>query len=212
MEILMKKNKKLLEERDKKPANSLKRQEVNNDLKDTNGEEFAAEDGDSNPKDLGEPPRRKPRIIKKEKNNLKNSNGTVAETPNVKVGEEDKNLPAEEYTFVGRCQSGKVEEFDSTSQPATGINVFSQQRQTDDPDGKQDKISKDYQGGEKEVSSAVMDGKITNKFHPKEDDSKRSSLKEDFEEAPSLAANKFSFPAIRNSLIILMGNIKNKML
>ena len=93
---------------------------------------------------MGEPPRRKPRIIKKEKNNLKNSNGTVAETPNVKVGEEDKNLPAEEYTFVGRCQSGKMEEFDSTSQPATGINVFSQQRQTDDPDGKQDKISKDY--------------------------------------------------------------------
>ena len=29
----MKKNKKLLEERDKKPANSLKRQEVDNDLK-----------------------------------------------------------------------------------------------------------------------------------------------------------------------------------
>ena len=49
----MKKNKKLLEERDKKPANSLKRQEVNNDLKDTNGEEFAAEDGDTNPKGFG---------------------------------------------------------------------------------------------------------------------------------------------------------------
>ena len=48
------------------------------------------------------------------------------------------------------------------------------------------------------------------KFKPNEDE-ERSSLKEDFDEVPSQMAN-ITFPAIRNSQVNWMENIKNKML
>ena len=44
----------------------------------------------------------------------------VPETSNVKFGEKDENLPAVEYTFVGKCQSKKMEEFANTYQLVTG--------------------------------------------------------------------------------------------
>ena len=68
----------------------------------------------------------------------------MPESPYVKVGEKDKNLPAEKYTFKGLCQSSNMEEFDSTSHPKKGMNVSSHQEQSESLVNKlQEQSSKD---------------------------------------------------------------------
>ena len=63
----------------------------------------------------------------------------------------------------------------------------------------------------KKETSVVMDERMTKKFRPNEEEAERSSLKDDFDEVPSQMAN-ITFPAIRNSQVNWMENIKNKML